>query len=85
MFVRGVCLGVWGVVLVVCVYVGVGGGVLCRCVCMRPIDLFTLTCSQQRLRYSRRKSTSRQPLPDLQRATALSTLTRGHCDARMGS
>ena len=31
-FVWGVRLGVWGVVLVVCV--GVGGVVLCRCVCV---------------------------------------------------
>jgi len=32
----GVRLGVWGVVLVVCVCVrvGVGGVVLCRCVCV---------------------------------------------------
>jgi len=30
-FVGGVRLGVWGVVLVVCVCVGVGGVVLCRC------------------------------------------------------
>jgi len=33
-FVRGVRLGVWGVVLVVCVCVGVWGVVLCRCVCV---------------------------------------------------
>jgi len=37
MFVGGVCLGVWGVVLVVCACVGVGGVVLCRCV--RVCDL----------------------------------------------
>ena len=34
MFVGGVRLGVWGVVLVVCVCVGAGGVVLCRCVCV---------------------------------------------------
>jgi len=27
-------VGVWGVVLVVCVCFGVGGAVLCRCVCV---------------------------------------------------
>ena len=32
MFVGGGRLGVWGVVLVVCVCVGVEGVVLCRCV-----------------------------------------------------
>ena len=33
-FVGGVRLGFWGVVLVVCVYVGGRGVVLCRCVCV---------------------------------------------------
>ena len=33
-FVGGVRLVVWGVVLVVWVCVDVGGGVLCRCVCV---------------------------------------------------
>ena len=41
MFVGGVRLGVWGVVLVVCVCVGVGGVVLCWCVWGGPVDLFT--------------------------------------------
>ena len=36
-FVGGVRLGVWGVVLAVCVCVG--GVVLCRCVYARPVDL----------------------------------------------
>jgi len=36
-------LGVWVVVLVVCVCVGVEGVVLCQCVCERPVDLFTET------------------------------------------
>jgi len=41
--VGGVRLGVWGVVLVVCVCVGARGVVLCRCacVCVRPVDLCT--------------------------------------------
>ena len=34
MFVGAVCFGAWGVVLVVCLCVGVGGVVLCGvCVC----------------------------------------------------
>jgi len=33
-------MGVWGVVLVVCVFVGVEGVVLCRCVCMCDLLIF---------------------------------------------
>ena len=41
-------MGVWGVVLVVCVCVGVGGVVLCRsvCVCDLLIFLHLLFCSR---------------------------------------
>ena len=35
----GCSFGGWGVALVVCACVG--GVVLCRCVCVRPVDLFT--------------------------------------------
>ena len=42
-FVGGVRLGVWGVVLVVCV--SVRGGVLCRCVCVCDV----LKCSHAQL------------------------------------
>ena len=45
MLVRGVRLGVWGVILVVCVCVGVGSVVLCRCVCVCVCDL--LICLQE--------------------------------------
>jgi len=42
----GVRLGVWGVVLVVCVcvcaFVCVSGVLFSVCVCARPVDLFTL-------------------------------------------
>ena len=34
-------MGVWGVDLVVCVCFGVGGVILCRCVCVWPVDLYT--------------------------------------------
>jgi len=45
-FVRGVLWGVWGGVLAVRVCVGVGGVVICRCLCVcRPVDLFTDTYS----------------------------------------
>ena len=38
----GVRLGVWGVVLIVCLCVGVGGVVLCRCVRVCDLLIFLL-------------------------------------------
>jgi len=45
-FVGDVGLGVWGVVLVVCVCVGVGGVVLCRRVCVCDLLIFLHTAKR---------------------------------------
>jgi len=55
-YIHHLCLGVWGVVLVACVFVSVSGEGICSlsvCVCVWPVDLFIFVHVQMRCDHGR--------------------------------